>query len=124
MKAKRKPKERGKRSWGLSEASTFNRILYEEGLGVFRGGGRETPFPPERIERLVQKTKSSKRVRLSFPFEVLSPREREVIEGLFFGSLSEREVAGLLGISRSSVKSYKRLALSKLRKAMEGKVFG
>lgn len=54
------------------------------------------------------------------PLEILSGREREVVELLYFGGASERETAGILGISRSTVRSYRREALRKLRERMEG----
>lgn len=111
-------KPRGNGSDSSELALFWNRKLREEGLGVFRRG-REIPLPPERIERLrpVSPPRGHS-PRVSIPLEVLSPRELEVLELLFFEGLSERRAAALLGISRSSVKSYKKGALRKLRKRM------
>lgn len=82
--------------------------------------GREIPLPPEEIERLRPLYRSRGRSsRGSIPLDELSKREKEVLELLFFQGLSEREAASSLGISRSSVKSYKKEALKKLKERME-----
>lgn len=114
MRTMTKPGESGKSSSELFRE--WNRRLYEEGLGVLRGG-REIPLPPEALERLRPRHHPQRR-RPHIPFEVLSGREREVVELLFFDGVSEREAAGILGISRSSVRSYRREALRKLRERM------
>lgn len=103
----------------MTLSRVWNRRLYEEGLGVLRGG-REIPLPPEALERL-RPQKLPQRKRPHIPFEVLSKREREVVELLFFDGASERKAARILGISRSSVRSYRREALKKLRERMGGK---
>lgn len=112
-----RPKEREREFSEL--VRKWNRRLFEEGLGVFRGG-REVPLPPEEIERLrpITGPKGRKHPPISIPFEVLSPREREVVGLLFFEGLSEREAARRIGISRSSVRSYRKEALRKLRERM------
>lgn len=107
-----------KRKSSMPKAHTFNRILYEEGLGVGGRRGREIPFPPEVLERFTPRIPCQKPKIPAIPLKVLSLREGEVIECLFYGGLSERETSRLLGISRSSVRSYKNSALQKLRKAM------
>jgi DNA-directed RNA polymerase specialized sigma24 family protein len=91
-------------------------MLYEEGLGVLRGG-REIPLPPEAIERL-RPQKLPQRKRPHIPLEILPKREREVVELLYFDGASERKTAEILGISRSTVRSYRREALRKLRERM------
>lgn len=101
---------------GSSElAREWNKRLFEEGLGVFYRG-REIPLPPEEIERLRPLYRSRGRSsRDPIPLDELSKREKEVLELLFFQGLSEREAAVSLGISRSSVKGYKKEALRKLK---------
>ncbi|MBC7218221.1 MAG: hypothetical protein H5U36_08835 [Candidatus Caldatribacterium sp.] len=103
----------------LEQKHAFNRVLKREGFGVRKLKVREIPFPPEVMERLVRRVQKEKRRTPAIPFGVLSRRERDVIDCLFFGGLSERETARILGISRSSVRSYKKSALGKLREAME-----
>ncbi|MGB9768298.1 MULTISPECIES: sigma-70 family RNA polymerase sigma factor [Dictyoglomus] len=48
-------------------------------------------------------------------FSKLSKREKQIIILIFYSRHSEREVAKYLGISRSSVKIYKKRALNKLK---------
>ncbi|MBC7218427.1 MAG: hypothetical protein H5U36_09945 [Candidatus Caldatribacterium sp.] len=103
----------------LEQKYAFNRVLRKEGLGTRRVRVREIPFPPEVMEHLVRRAQRERRRTPVIPFGVLSRRERDVIDCLFFGGLSERETARILGISRSSVRSYKKSALGKLREAME-----
>lgn len=50
-----------------------------------------------------------------YSLKVFSKREREVLELLFFNGVSGRKAVGILGISRSTVRSYRREALRKLR---------
>lgn len=45
----------------------------------------------------------------------LSPRERQIITLIYYSNCSEREVASYLGISRNSVKIYKKRAIKKLK---------
>ena len=97
----------------------FYRKLKREGLGVFRGTKKEIPLPPEKMESLVLDLSPPRPQNLFFPLEVLSGREREVVDCLFFGGLSERETSSLLHLSRSSVRSYRKSALQKLKRAME-----
>lgn len=92
----------------------WNKLLHGEGLSVFRGSGKEIPLPPEVVERLRCDLRP-RCPRKRIPLYVLSPRERDVIECLFYGGLSERETSRLLSISRSSVRSYRRSALRKLK---------
>lgn len=101
---------------GSSElAREWNKRLFAEGLRVF-SRGREIPLPPECIERLRPLYPSRARSsRDSIPLDELSQREREVLLLLFFEGLSERQASRALGISRSSVKGYKKEALRKLR---------
>ena len=85
--------------------------------GLEFSGGREIPLPPEAIERL-RPLSFPRGKHPHIPLEILSEREREVVELIFFYGASEREAAGILGISRSSVRSYRREALRKLRERM------
>lgn len=48
-------------------------------------------------------------------FSKLSPREKQIITLVYYSNYSERKVASYLGISRSSVKIYKKRAIKKLR---------
>ncbi len=48
-------------------------------------------------------------------FSKLSKREKQIIVLIFYSRYSEREIAKYLGISRSSVKVYKKRALNKLK---------
>jgi DNA-binding NarL/FixJ family response regulator len=110
---------RGKEA-GFSELlREWNRLLYEEGLGVLRGG-REIPLPPEALERF-RPLSFPRGKHPHIPLEILSEREREVVELLFFDGESERKAARMLGISRSTVRGYRREALKKLRERMGGK---
>lgn len=45
----------------------------------------------------------------------LSLRERQIITLIYYSNCSEREVASYLGISRNSVKIYKKRAIKKLK---------
>lgn len=45
----------------------------------------------------------------------LSPRERQIITLIYYSNCSERKVASYLGISRNSVKIYKKRAIKKLK---------
>lgn len=92
----------------------WNRRLREEGLGVTRPW-REIPLPPETMERLSPLLYRKNRRHISIPFEVLSPKQQDVVRLLFFEGLSEEEVAQHLQISRRSVRVHKRRALTKLR---------
>ena len=109
-----RPRESGESSSELFRE--WNRLLYSEGLGILRGG-REIPLPPEATERF-RPFSFPRRKHPRIPFEVLSKREREVVELLYFGGASERKTAEILGISRSTVRSYRREALRKLRKRL------
>jgi len=51
--------------------------------------------------------------------EALTPRQREVIEGLFFERASQSALARRWGISRQSVSVTRRRALANLRRALE-----
>ncbi|WP_427366103.1 RNA polymerase sigma factor [Candidatus Caldatribacterium saccharofermentans] len=95
----------------------WNRRLKEEGLGVGRPW-REVPLPPEKMERLLRLPRPSQKRRIALPLEVLSPKQRRVVELLFFEGLSEKEAAERLGISRRSVRIHKRRALKKLRETL------
>jgi len=98
----------------------WNRRLRKEGLGVFRGG-REIPLPPEVLER-IPRNHFHQRRRISLPLEILSPRQKTVIEGLFFEGVSEEELARRLNISRSSVRIHRDRALEKLRRVLENTI--
>ncbi|MCS7241106.1 MAG: sigma-70 family RNA polymerase sigma factor [Candidatus Caldatribacterium sp.] len=92
----------------------WNRRLKEEGLGTARPW-REIPFPPEKMERLSPYPSRRRRKHLSLPLNLLSPKQRDVVELLFYEGLSEAETAKRLHISRRSVRVHKRRALAKLR---------
>ena len=51
--------------------------------------------------------------------EALAPRQREVIEALFFERLTERPLARRLGLSRNTIKTHKRRALTNLKRELE-----
>ena len=51
--------------------------------------------------------------------EALSPRQREVIEALFFERLTERPLAKRLGLSRNTIKTHKHRALANLKRELE-----
>lgn len=48
-------------------------------------------------------------------FSKLSPREKQIIALVYYSNYSERKIASYLGISRSSVKIYKKRAIKKLK---------
>lgn len=48
----------------------------------------------------------------------LKPIEKEIITGLYFKELSEKEVAEIVGLSQSSVNRRKKTILKKLKKLM------
>ncbi|MFN3698883.1 MAG: sigma-70 family RNA polymerase sigma factor, partial [Dictyoglomus sp.] len=48
-------------------------------------------------------------------FSKLSPREKQVIVLAYYSKYSERRIASYLGISRGSVKVYKKRAINKLK---------
>lgn len=51
--------------------------------------------------------------------EALSPRQREVIEGLFYERLSERQLAKRMGLSNYAFWSHKHRAYQRLRRVLE-----
>lgn len=93
----------------------WNKKLKEEGLGTGRPW-REIPLPPETMERFSRPRPPAPRTPASLPLHILSPKQREVVELLFFEGLSEAEVAERLRICRRSVRVHKRRAFAKLRK--------
>ncbi|MEN3203306.1 MAG: sigma-70 family RNA polymerase sigma factor [Atribacterota bacterium] len=92
----------------------WNKRLKEEGLGVTRPW-KEIPLPPEKMDRLSRPLYRKRKGYKSLPLEVLSPKQREVVELLFYKGVSEGEAAKRLQISRRSVRVHKRRALAKLR---------
>lgn len=94
----------------------WNKLLKEEGLGVYRGG-RELLLPDlsERYSVLHKE----RRKNISLPLEILSPRQQEVIYLLFYDGLSEEEAAEKLGISRASLRTHRNRALKKLKAELE-----
>ncbi len=103
----------------MDEAELFhhwNKLLKEEGLGVYRGG-REVLLP-ELAERYSVPHKE-KRKNISLPLEILSPRQQEVIYLLFYDGLPEAEAAEKLGISRASLRTHRNRALKKLKVELE-----
>lgn len=93
----------------------WNRRLKEEGLGMARPW-REIPLPPEKIEHFSRPLYRGRRRPVALPLNSLSPKQRDVIELLFYEGLSEAEVAKRLHISRRSVRVHKRRALAKLKR--------
>lgn len=93
----------------------WNRRLKEEGLGMARPW-REIPLPPEKMECFSRFLYRGKRKSIALPLDFLSPKQRDVIELLFYEGLSEAEVAKRLHISRRSVRVHKRRALAKLKR--------
>ncbi|MEN3184659.1 MAG: sigma-70 family RNA polymerase sigma factor [Atribacterota bacterium] len=92
----------------------WNRRLKEEGLGMARPW-REIPLPPEKMERFSRFLYRGRGKPITLPLDSLSPKQRDVIELLFYEGLSEAEAAKRLHISRRSVRVHKRRALAKLR---------
>ena len=57
--------------------------------------------------------------RLADALRDLPPKQRDVIERAYFGDLTHGEIAAKTGLSLGTIKSRLRLALEKLRHAME-----
>lgn len=57
--------------------------------------------------------------RLTDALRDLPPKQRDVIERAYFGDLTHGEIAAKTGLSLGTIKSRLRLALEKLRHAME-----
>lgn len=51
--------------------------------------------------------------------EALTPKQREVIDGLFFERLTERPLARRLGITQQQVNRRKQRALRRMRRYLE-----
>ena len=54
---------------------------------------------------------------IHLPLDILSPRQREVVCLLYYDCLSETEAGRKLGISRSTIRTHKKRALKKLKRA-------
>jgi RNA polymerase sigma-B factor len=62
--------------------------------------------------------KIDKKLLLEKIFQVLSSREREILELIFFENLSQKQVGDRLGISQMHVSRLQRRALKKLRQTI------
>jgi RNA polymerase sigma-B factor len=62
--------------------------------------------------------KIDKKLLLEKIFQVLSSREREILEMIFFENLSQKQVGDRLGISQMHVSRLQRRALKKLRQTL------
>ncbi len=54
---------------------------------------------------------------IHLPLDILSPRQREVVCLLYYDCLSEAEAGRKLGISRSTIRTHRKRALKKLKRA-------
>jgi RNA polymerase sigma factor (sigma-70 family) len=72
-----------------------------------------SPGPEEETER------SFRREEVRAALAALDPRDRDLVALKFAGGLSNREIAGVLGISETNVGSRLHRAVEKLRKACQ-----
>ncbi|MBQ5758971.1 MAG: sigma-70 family RNA polymerase sigma factor [Schwartzia sp.] len=91
-------------------------------MGAFTDAGADETSD-EYIERIPDSrndyTSLENRQQLEQAAEVLSPREKTVIEDIYFLGLSQKEVAAELNITVQRVSQIRRQALRKLKKRIE-----
>lgn len=103
------------------------RVAHNHGLTLRGQEQRWLPFPPEgemRIpddagspeQRLIEQ---ERRMKLGSAVASLSPQQRQCLH-LRTEGFRYREIAGILGISDSSVGEFLRRAIARLRKALDG----
>ena len=97
--------------------------MWEEYLTSIEVGLRESLVAPKKFdalaERMINSTFESAQghgklidfARIHVALSVLTPRQREVIELIYFKSLKQREVARLLGISEHRVRAITKISL-------------
>ncbi|MGI3170238.1 sigma-70 family RNA polymerase sigma factor [Pseudooceanicola sp. C21-150M6] len=78
------------------------------------GWGPEPDLPQEAELELQQESE-----QLGKALAALPAKQRELIEKAYFGDLSHREIADMTGLPLGTIKSRIRLALEKLRHAMD-----
>lgn len=94
----------------------WEQLLCRQGLGIYRGaaGKRNRQFFPG--EEFPDRGMAAPGKDYRVDWTRLTEREQEVILRLYYDRQSEREIAEVLGLSRSSVRVYHRRALEKLGK--------
>jgi RNA polymerase sigma-70 factor (ECF subfamily) len=103
------------RNVGIDRRRQDGRIRSWEALTSF-----EDVDPDPSAEVVIVTAESEERVRAAL--RALPPEQAAVINMTFYGETTQVEIAQKLGIPLGTVKSRARLALTRLRKAMDGEL--
>lgn len=114
------------------QSKSWTSEMWEEYLSSLECGLCESQIPEDEFDSLNDRTVESIFVnaqtsssavdfaQVHNAMSVLTPRQREVLELIFFKSLKQREVARILKISEQRVRDLKKIALKKVRQFFQG----
>lgn len=110
--------ERAERT--LEERDKRNGLLHYEELTTISLSGEEIihDLTQESVEELVIAEIMKKRLRESI--QMLSEKEKTIIEAYYFDGLTERQIAKGRDVSQTTIHRYRKKAIEKLKKLLKG----
>lgn len=114
----------------IEDSRKWTGQMWEEYLASIEGGLRESLASPKKFDALAGRmtnstfenaqgqSKLKDFAKIHAALSILTTRQREVVELIYFRSLKQREVARLLGISEHRVRAIKKRSLEHAKRLL------